>query len=179
MNGKFVYDNWHSYYLDHPLAPYILTVLMIISAMHILFTIGTIMNYYFMRDKIFGINEPLDPTLYDYEQLTTEQSNFYEDNLTATIEEIRLARLAVPYQPTLAEAKLNKIVYFSELAFELRLQILPEYKLINASLGIYDEAETLAITTIVNEFRTEYYRLKALVEACSTVEEVGLIQANY
>jgi len=83
------------------------------------------------------------------------------------------------YVPTLDELKANKINYFSQLAFDERAKILPEYKLINASLGVYDATETTRITNIVTAFRTEYYRLEALCKQANTVEELELIEANY
>lgn len=73
----------------------------------------------------------------------------------------------------------NKISYFSQLAFDERAKVLPEYKLINASLGVYDATETERIKGIVEAFRTEYYRLEALCKQAKSVEELELIQANY
>ena len=73
----------------------------------------------------------------------------------------------------------KKIEYFSQLAFDERAKILPEYKLINASLGVYDATETARIKGIVEHYRNEFYRLEALCKQAKSVEELELIEANY
>lgn len=73
----------------------------------------------------------------------------------------------------------NKISYFSQLAFDERAKVLPEYKLINASLGVYDAIETERIRLIVEHYRNEFYRLEALCKQANTAEELEAIEANY
>ena len=107
-----------------------------------------------------------------------EQSDFYELH-RCTLQEVLNLKLNEVYVPTLDELRVNKINYFSQLAFDERAKILPEYKLINASLGVYDATETARIKGIVEAFRTEYYRLEALCKQAKSVEELELIEANY
>lgn len=136
------------------------------------------MNYYIINNRIIPYDTELDTTLYSYPKLTDEQKAFYELH-KCTLQEVLKLELNPIYIPTLDELKANKIEYFSQLAFDERAKILPEYKLINASLGIYDTTETERIRLIVERFRTEYYRLEALCNQANSNEELELIEANY
>lgn len=53
---------------------------------------------------------------------------------------------------------------FSKESFNKRAEIYPDYKLINAALGIYDTTEAAKIKKLCKDFRDEYYRLKSEVE---------------
>ncbi len=79
----------------------------------------------------------------------------------------------------LAEYKANKVSEFSLLAFDLREAILPEYKLVNAGLGIYDEATVLSYKLTVQAFRDEFYRLSGLIDEATTKEAIDAIEHNY
>ena len=136
------------------------------------------MNYYIINNRIIAYENELDTNLYSYQKLTKEQSDFYELH-RCSLQEVLNLKLNEVYVPTLDELKQQKIEYFSQLAFDERAKILPEYKLINASLGVYDATETARIKGIVEAFRTEYYRLEALCKQAKSVEELELIEANY
>ena len=136
------------------------------------------MNYYIINNRIIDYDTELDTTLYSYPKLSDEQSDFYELH-RCTLQEVLNLKLNDIYVPSLDELKQQRINYFSQLAFDERAKILPEYKLINASLGVYDATETARIKAIVEAFRTEYYRLEALCKQAKSVEELELIEANY
>lgn len=136
------------------------------------------MNYYIIDKDILAYESEFDVTLYNYQKLNSEQSAFYELH-KCSLNEVLNLQLNPIYEPTLTEIKANKIQHFSNKAFELRELIYPEYKLINASLGVYDATETLNIKRVVEEFREEFYRLKTLIESATTKEEVELITDNY
>ena len=136
------------------------------------------MNYYIINNRIIPYDTELDTTLYSYPKLSDEQSDFYELH-RCSLQEVLNLKLNEVYVPTLDEVRANKISHFSQLAFDERAKILPEYKLINASLGVYDATETARIRAIVESFRTEYYRLEALCKQAKTVEELEVIEANY
>ena len=136
------------------------------------------MNYYIINKKIIAYDNELNPELYSYPKLTDEQSDFYELHRCSLYEVLNL-KLNEVYVPTLDEVRANKINYFSQLAFDERAKILPEYKLINASLGVYDATETARIKGIVEAFRTEFYRLEALCKQANSIEELNNIEANY
>jgi len=75
--------------------------------------------------------------------------------------------------------KARKIEYFNQLSFELRNNILPDYKLTNASLGVYAEQTSGQYLSLIQNFRTEFYRLKDLIENAESVEEVNCIEADF
>ena len=136
------------------------------------------MNYYIINNRIIPYDTELDTTLYSYPKLSDEQKAFYELH-KCSLQEVLNLKLNDVYVPSLDELKQQRIEYFSQLAFDERAKILPEYKLINASLGVYDATETERIKAIVEAYRTEYYRLEALCKQAKSVEELELIQANY
>lgn len=136
------------------------------------------MNYYIINNKIYVFENEFDASLYDYPKLSQEQSAFYELHKCSLNEVLNLT-LNVPYVATIDEVKASQINHFSNRAFELREIICPEYKLINASLGIYSEIESANIKRIVEEFRAEFYRLKTLVESATTIQEIETITDNY
>ena len=136
------------------------------------------MNYYIINNRIIPYDTELDTTLYSYPKLNQEQSDFYELH-RCSLQEVLNLKLNEVYVPTLDELKQQKIEYFSQLAFDERAKILPEYKLINASLGVYDAVETARIKGIVEAFRTEYYRLEALCKQAKSIEELEGIEDNY
>lgn len=80
---------------------------------------------------------------------------------------------------TLEDVKKERIQYFSDLAFEKRRAIVPDYEMLNAALGIYDEQETAALKEIVRAFREEFYRLKNLIKNAATIEEIESIKDNF
>lgn len=135
------------------------------------------MEYYIIENKIIGFDAELDEQLYSYTKLDQEQKAFYETNRCSVYEVLEM-KLNTVYVPTLEELKPSKINYFSDVAFQQRSDIIPDYKLINAGLGIYDEVETASIAETVRKYRAEYYRCKALVETAQTIEELNNIEFN-
>ena len=119
------------------------------------------MYYYIIDNRIIGFMNKLDEELYSYPQLTVEQSQFYETH-NCTLNEVLNLKLNDKVQPSLDDVKQSKIQYFSSLSFERREEVLPEYKLVNAGLGIYDEEEVVRIVNIVKKYREEFYRCSAV-----------------
>ena len=136
------------------------------------------MNYYIIQNRIISYDTELDTTLYSYPKLTDEQSDFYELH-RCSLQEVLNLKLNEVYVPTLDEVRDSKIQYFSQLAFNERAKLLPEYMLVNASMGVYDATETARIKGIVETFRTEYYRLEALCKQAKSIEELEGIEDNY
>ena len=135
------------------------------------------MKLYLINDRI--IEGDLDPELFNYPVLTKEQTEFYNSNPGASASEVINCQLIVPYVPTLEESIKFKVDAFSREAFESRERILPEYKITNCALGIYDQTTNNKITNTVNSFRNEFYRLKALCEACTSIEELDAVHSDY
>lgn len=77
------------------------------------------------------------------------------------------------------EYKKRKIEEFSELSFEIRETLIPEYKLVNVGLNIYDENETDSIKATIQAFRKEFYRLKVAIEKAKTVKEVEAVKEKF
>src|SRR6185369_5076954 len=76
---------------------------------------------------------------------------------------------------TLDDVKQKKIQYFSDMALEKRDALLPDYKLQNALLGIYDEQTVANYKATVAAFRDEFYRLQSLVEKAGTPKKVEAV----
>ena len=121
----------------------------------------------------------LDPELFNYPMLNEEQIVFYKANPNVSLQEILDCKLIEPYIPTLEESIRFKVDAFSRESFESRERILPDYKITNSSLGIYDQATTNKILNTVVSYRTEFYRLKALCEACTSIEELDAVHSDY
>ena len=135
------------------------------------------MKYYVINNRI--LPGDLDPDLFNYQMLNSEQVEFYLANPKASAQEVLDMELIPIYVPTLEDAIRMKVDYYSRMSFENRERLIPEYKLVNASLGIYDEAETHKIQNIVISFRNEFYRLKTLCEACTSIEQLDSIHDEY
>jgi len=137
------------------------------------------MNYYIVNNKIVKQEEEFNPSFYNYQKLTIEQSAFYEANPGVSINEIINMELNPVYQPTLEEVKLSKKNTFSQEAFTIRSVLVPDYKLINTALGVYSETDATKYKNYAQAFRNEYYRLVGLIDAATTIEEVNAIEHNY
>jgi hypothetical protein len=55
---------------------------------------------------------------------------------------------------------------------------LPDYKLANASLGIYDATTKSSYLNTVEAFRTEFYRIKGAIESATTKAEMDAVIAS-
>ena len=137
------------------------------------------MYYYIIDNKITEFKDELDNDLYNHQKLTHEQGLFYREYPNASIDEILDMELNPVYEPTLEVLKSQRIDMFSRMAFDIRNTIYPDYKLINAGLGLYDQITTDKIILTTKAFRDEFYRLKSLVENASSKEELNSIQSQY
>lgn len=73
------------------------------------------------------------------------------------------------------------LIKLSEDSFKLREKLLPDYKLLNAVLGIYSNDDLAKFKKTCMDFRTEFYRVKALIELAESKEdkENAYKQANF
>jgi len=136
------------------------------------------MLYYIINNRLIGYEHQLDGALYNYPKLTEEQATFYEQHQCSLQEAIDM-KLSVPYEPDLSELKAQQKRLYSDMAFEIRSELVPDYKLINAGLGIYSEADVIKFRNYITAFRTEFYRLSVLIDGATTKEELDLINDNY
>ncbi len=77
------------------------------------------------------------------------------------------------------EVKDNYVERFSHEAFALRQALIPDYKIQNAALGLYDEKTAAAFKNTINEFRNEFYRLKNAVENADSVQTLESIKPEF
>ena len=136
------------------------------------------MKLYLINNEICQGEDSLEE-ICALQPLTNEQTEFYNSNPGASVSEVINCQLIVPHVPSLEESIKFRVDAFSREAFENRERILPEYKLTNCALSVYDAEETERIKNIVISFRNEFYRLKALCEACTSIEELNAVQSNY
>lgn len=80
---------------------------------------------------------------------------------------------------TLEEYKQKRIQYFSDLALSQRQTFLPDYKLQNAAIGLYDEAKVTIFKATVQAFKDEFTRLEGLVNQAADANAVDAITPNY
>jgi hypothetical protein len=80
---------------------------------------------------------------------------------------------------TLDQAKQAQIEHYSALAIEQRRRILPDYKLQNAGLGIYDKKRVATYRATVQAYRAEFHRLQALVEQAASIEDLETIMVHF
>ncbi len=79
----------------------------------------------------------------------------------------------------LDDLKKQTLEGFSDLVFRARRAILPDYKLQNALLGIYDEATVADYKATVQAFRDEFYRVKRLIEQSKDVEQLRKVVPEF
>jgi hypothetical protein len=80
---------------------------------------------------------------------------------------------------SIAEVRERRLRSFSDLSLALRKNILPDYKLQNAALGIYDDDEVNTIRATVEAFRTEYQRLKKELDKARSLKAVEAVEAKF
>jgi len=79
---------------------------------------------------------------------------------------------------TLQEYKKAKIEEMSNLSFNLRQKVVPDYKVQNALLGLYDDSVMRKIRQLCYDFRVEYYRLDSSIKNAKTELEIDEICTN-
>lgn len=81
----------------------------------------------------------------------------------------------------LEEYKLEKINTVSEMSLKKRQALIPDYKLLNASVGVYEEITKLSLKNTIQEFREEFYRLKYEIEIADSKTKINnlILNANF
>ena len=105
-------------------------------------------------------------TLDELNEYIVANELIYSDNIDTTIFD-------------LDDHKKTKIALVSQMAFEKRKLIAPDYKLVNAGLGIYDEATILSYKLTVQAFRDEFYKASDLINAKTSKADVDKIVAEF
>lgn len=69
--------------------------------------------------------------------------------------------------------------YFNALSFQKRQEIIPDYKLNNASLGVYDEQRIADYRVTIQAFRDEAKRITASIDDATGAAELEAIEAGF
>ena len=80
---------------------------------------------------------------------------------------------------TLADIKKERLQQFSSMALQLRAAILPDFKLQNAALGIYDEPTVAAFKATVEAFRDEFHRIEQLINDAKSLDAIEAIKEQF
>ena len=135
------------------------------------------MNYYFVRtDRGEVIQEKLETIncemFTDFTKLTAKQVTFYKANPTASIQEIKNCALNVI---SLEDYKAQKIEELSQLSKDTSYKLLTLEQRENLDCGLPDLPYTQEQRIALNQnCRTEFYRVKELILAATTIQEVNL-----
>lgn len=82
-------------------------------------------------------------------------------------------------EESVVDARLRRLQEFEYLALSERNAILPDFKLQNVALGIYDEKKVNAIRATVEAFIKEHKRLEAAVNKARSVKNIDAIEAKF
>lgn len=121
------------------------------------------MNYYIINNAIIGFPEPLAQDLYDYTQLTTEQSAFFELHNCSAQEAIDMQLIVTPLEDLKAELLSENTRFASQLLG------LTDYRIIRHSEQI---AAGTARTLTDEEFNALAAERKAIRDLCNEYERL-------
>jgi hypothetical protein len=80
---------------------------------------------------------------------------------------------------TIAQARERVVRALTDAAVSSRRMLIPDYQLMNAGLGLYDEDRVQAIRDTVQAFRDEVNRLEKLTAKAKSVKELGAITPSF
>lgn len=75
--------------------------------------------------------------------------------------------------------KTQTIEACSKAALDLRTKLIPDYKLQNAAMGVYEEDRLPAYRATIQAFRNEFHRLKAAIEKAQSISELKLVAPQF
>ena len=128
-----------------------------------------------------GDNRPPGQIFRDFNPATMDVGRAPDDFIPMHFE-IRngiVVDLEPPQGETLDQARTRKKQEFTAQALALRSALVPDYLLINAGLGIYDEARVASLKATVNAFRDEVTRLEAKVAAAKSIKDLDGLAAKF
>ena len=79
----------------------------------------------------------------------------------------------------LEDIKQELIKFYHSLSFAKRAALIPDYKLNNAALGVYDDKRIEDYKLTIQAFRDEAKRLTGLVRKADTVEDLEAIKEKF
>lgn len=75
--------------------------------------------------------------------------------------------------------KSNMTQAYATLSFMKRRNLIPDYQLENAALGVYDDQRKTDCLSTVKAFRDEFHRLRDLIENSTTIEELEKVEEQF
>jgi hypothetical protein len=134
------------------------------------------MKYYYILDggTFLCLNYPIPEEGYAgrYQRITERQYNYWKNNPWLPMADILACEIS---EESIEDYKQQRIFEVSNLAFELRKSILPDYKILNASLDIYVRNTADSYADTIQAFRDEFYRIKAGIIAAKNIQQVDLV----
>lgn len=79
----------------------------------------------------------------------------------------------------LDDIKRDLTEYYHALSFARRNELIPDYKLNNAALGVYDDKRLADYRATIQAFRDEVKRITGLVEAAKSAAELEAIEERF
>ena len=123
---------------------------------------------YFLNGRIVTHTSPDLQT--PFRKLSNEQNSFFESNPTASAQEIEACALNTISLEDYIASKINEL---SALSLSTSYNLIPEYQRDNLLSGVEGLPYTLIQLKQLNtDCRVEFYRVKALIEAATTIQEV-------
>jgi hypothetical protein len=90
-----------------------------------------------------------------------------------------LAPPAAAPPETLAQARERVVRGFTDAALASRRMLIPDHQLMNAGLGMYDDARVQAIRATVQAFRDEVNRLEASAAKATSIQELEALKPSF
>jgi hypothetical protein len=82
-------------------------------------------------------------------------------------------------EPDIAALREQKLKDFEDISLGQRRHLIPDHQLLNAAIGIYDEARVKSIRDTVQAFRLEYGRLEKAVVGAKTSLALDAIKPSF
>ena len=99
--------------------------------------------------------------------------------LNGEIVQKSLAELVDDGLISLLDFKRSKKEYYSDMCFKKRRDLIPDFKLENAALGVYGEDRLVSYRETVIKFRMEYKRIESLIENAETINDIEEIKPDF
>lgn len=80
---------------------------------------------------------------------------------------------------SIEELKRKLIEFYSFRSIEKRRQFIPDYKLMNCSLGVYEEEHINFIKSTIQAFRREFSRLKSAIASSQDPKDIEIIKDRF
>lgn len=80
---------------------------------------------------------------------------------------------------TIDQARARRLREFTDQALWQRSQLIPDYQLLNAGLGLYDAARVQSMRATVQAFRQEVQRLEKAAAKAKTVKALDALQPQF